>query len=207
LQERPDGSYVFGPDLNKIQAAFGGYEKMIAEEREKPDAIQRAQRNFLREAIYSLYTHNRLREAEQWLKVLRERYPQFVRPDDTLDTFVVRRATENITQITQSQARVLIEGLLWQYYFFLSLGEDDHATGLYRMAQSILRYYNDKIGNQQDRIGLPALPEMGRFVLDEMMNPTNRVLVPEQVARLRTLFPSSATPATNAPPANPVAPK
>jgi hypothetical protein len=128
-------------------------------------------------------------------------------PDDTLDTFVVRRATENITQITQSQARVLIEGLLWQYYFFLSLGEDDRATGLYRMAQSILRYYNDKIGNQQDRIGLPALPEMGRFVLDEMMNPTNRVLVPEQVARLRTLFPSSATPATNAPPANPVAPK
>lgn len=207
LLERPDGSYIFGPDLNKIQAAFDGYEKMIAEEKEKPDAIQRAERNFLREAVFMLYTHNRLREAEQWLKVLRERYPDSVPPDDTLDSFVLRRATENITQITQNQARVFIEGLLRNYYSSLSLGEDDRATGLYRMAQSVLRYYNDKIGNQQERIGLPSLDEMGKEVRKEMMNPTNRILVPEQIARLRTLYPAAAAPATNAPPANSVGPK
>ena len=207
LLERPDGSYIFGPDLNKVPAAFDGYEKMLAEEKEKPDAIKRAERNFLREAVYMLYTNNRLREAEQWLKVLRERYPDTVEPNDTLDSFVLRRATENIAQITQNQARVFIEGLLSRYYFAVSLGDDDQATGLYRMAQSILRYHNEKIGNQQERIGLPPLPELGRLILAEMVNPTNRILVPEQIARLRTVFPNSAAPATNPPPANPVVPK
>lgn len=202
VMERPDGSYLFGPDLDKIPAAFEGYEKMIAEEKDKPDAIRRAERNFLREAVYNLYTNNRLREAERWLQVLRDRYPDALQPGDTLDSFALRRATDNITQITQAQARVLIEGLLRQYFFYLSIGEDDHATGLYRMAQAILRFYNEKIGNQQGRIGLPPLPELGKVIHDEMMNPENRILSAEQIARLRTALQLPATAPTNAPPSN-----
>ena len=193
--------------MNKIPAAYDAYEKMLAEEKEKPDAIKRAQRNFLREAVNQLYTHNRLREAEQWFKVLRERYPDAVMPGESLDIFVLRRATDNLPQITQNQARVMIEGLLSRYFFALSLGEDDNAAGLDRMAKAILSFYNQKIGNQQDRIGLPSLSEMGRFIFDEMMNPTNRILVPEQVARLRTLFPSGVVPSTNAPSPKPAASK
>ena len=39
--EQPDGTYVFGPDLNKIGAANNGYEKMLAEETEKPIVVQK----------------------------------------------------------------------------------------------------------------------------------------------------------------------
>src|SRR6185503_10701797 len=58
-----NGTYVFGPDLSKIALANDGYEKMLAEETEMPYAIVKAHRNFLREAVYLLYTHNRLAEA------------------------------------------------------------------------------------------------------------------------------------------------
>ena len=101
----------------------------------------------------------------------------------------------------------MIEGLLTRYLYALSLGEDDNAAGLLKMVQGIYLYYNEKIGNQQNRIGLPPISEMNRFIMNEMMNPTNRILVPEQMARLRTLFPSGAAPATNVPPANPAPPK
>jgi hypothetical protein len=57
---RPDGSFSFGPDLSKIPMAADGYEKMLAEEKEKPDAIKRGHRNFLKEAVYLLYMHNRV---------------------------------------------------------------------------------------------------------------------------------------------------
>ena len=207
LLERPDGSYVFGPDLNKIPAAFEAYEKMLAEEKDKPDAVKRAQRNFLREAVNLLYTHNRMREAAQWFKVLRERYPDSVPAGEDLDTFVLRRITDNLPQLTQNQARTMIEGLLTRYLYALSLGEDDNAAGLLKMVQGIYRYYNEKIGNQQNRIGLPPISEMNRLIMNEMMNPTNRILVPEQMARLRTVFPAGTAPTTNTPPANSASPK
>src|SRR6185503_6780664 len=79
--ERPDGSYIYGPDLSKISMANDGYLKMLAEETEKPIVILRAHRNFLRECVYILYMHNRLQEANQWMAVLKEKYPEVVHLD------------------------------------------------------------------------------------------------------------------------------
>ncbi|MBK8000266.1 MAG: hypothetical protein IPK15_16480 [Verrucomicrobia bacterium] len=49
--ERPDGTLGFGPDLNKIGLANDGYSRMLAEETEKKSVVERAHKNFLREAF------------------------------------------------------------------------------------------------------------------------------------------------------------
>jgi hypothetical protein len=201
--QREDGSYLFGPDLSKIPAAYEAYDKMIAEEKDKPDSIQRAQRNFMREVVLLFYNYNRLREAERWMQVLRERYPDAIPPNETLDDYVLRRTAADITEITHNQARTMIDGLLRQHLFFRSIGEDDHADGLYLRAQAIWRYYMNRIGNQTTRIGLPPLTELRTALRDEMLNPENGILSPEQMARLRTADGLPATPVTNAPPTNP----
>ena len=67
LIQNPDKSYRIGPNLDIIPKANASYEEMMAEDPEMRDNISRAHKNFLLNSVYSLYVHNRLREANQWL--------------------------------------------------------------------------------------------------------------------------------------------
>src|SRR6266446_3241474 len=67
--------YQLGPNLAMIPNANKAYEKMMAEDPEFHDHIAVAHRNFLKDAVYFLYTHNRHAEARQWMNYLVRKYP------------------------------------------------------------------------------------------------------------------------------------
>lgn len=205
IQERADGSYVFGPDLTKVAQANEGYEKMLLEEKERPDVVQRAQRNFLRESIYHLYLNNQLAEAGKWLGVLRQKYPEAVPAGETLEQFALKRLAANISDIDQKRTTILLHGLFQQHFDNLVWGEQDRAAGLLRMARQVHDYYQSSVVRRQGIITLDPFPEMYQRYLNDLLDPVNGV--PKTYRdRLRTEkgLPAEAPPPAPAPPpANP----
>ena len=203
--ERPDGSYVFGPDLNKISAANDGYEKMLAEETEKPIVVRTAQRNFLRECVYILYTNNRIAEADKWMVVLKQKYPEAVPADETAESYSIKRLAASITDIDQKRTVLLLNGLLKQHFDNTIIGEEDRAAGLLLMARKIHEYYQSSVQRRAGIITLEPFQMMYQLVLNELVDPTNG-LPKNYRDRLRTEkgLPAEAAPSTNA---APVAPK
>jgi len=86
----------FGPDLDKARVASAAYEQMIEDDTEMRHAIQNAHRNFLREMVYLFYSHNRLSEAEQWLQLVRQKYPEAIPANLSLQEYAFKRLTEKI---------------------------------------------------------------------------------------------------------------
>jgi hypothetical protein len=199
---RPDGSFSFGPDLSKIPMAADGYEKMLAEEKEKPFAITRGHRSFLKEAVYLLYMHNRVADARRWMEVLKQTYPEAVPKDQGVEEYVLRRMTESISDVDHNRKKALIEGLLRQHFDNLALDEDDRATALLQMAQKIWEFYDSAIRQRTSPLKFDPLPEMYTRVRDEMLDPKTG-LPPEYAARLRTKL---GLPAPSAPSRTPEPP-
>ena len=64
------GTYEFGPNLSLIEKVNAAYEQMKIEQPDMADHIGTGHRNFLREAVYFLYTHSRIKEARKWFSYL-----------------------------------------------------------------------------------------------------------------------------------------
>jgi hypothetical protein len=187
-----------GPDLDKVDLANATYARMLAEEKEKPDAIKSAHRNWLREVVYLLYTHNRLADATRWFQTLREKYPEAMPPDRTLDEFAFERVMQNLATMTRDRTLFVLEGLIGQSYRSLALGDDARAAGMMGMAQRLWTFYQQRIAGQERRLGLAPFDEIKKTVLDSLVGAEGR-LPPELMLRLRTQLRLPAV--TNAPPA------
>ncbi len=198
---RPDGTYVFGPDLSKIALASEGYDKMLAEETEKPQVVRVAHRNFLKEAVYLLYTYNRLGEAERWMKVLKEKYPEALPKEQTVEQYALKRITENLSGMDHNRTKALIDGLLTQHFENLAIDEDDRAASLLRMARQVWDHYDSMIQSRREPLKLEPLAEMQTHIRDQLLDRQGG-LPPEYRARLRTKLglPAASPPPTNAPP-------
>ena len=183
--ERSDGSYVYGPDLAKIELANDGYEKLLAEETEKPVVVRTSQRNFLKESVYMLYTHNRIKEAEHWMKVLKEKYPEAIPANESVEQYALRRMTASITDLDNGRTKSLIEGLLAQHFENLAIDNDDRAEGVLRMARQIREYYATSTARRSGALPMETIPEMYVRVRDVLLDPASGIR-PEYAARLRT---------------------
>ena len=200
VAERPDGTYAFGPDLTKIPMAHDGYTRMLAEETDKPIVVERAHKNFLTEAVYLLYTHNQLAGAERWMKVLREKYPDAIPKNVSVEQYALARMTTSISDLNHNRTKALIEGLLFQYFENLSIDNDDRADGLLRMARQIWQFYTSSVTQRPQALKLDPLDEMYKRILDQILDPASGAR-PEYTARLRTKLnlPAPKPPSTNAP--------
>jgi hypothetical protein len=173
-----------GPDLSKAAKAEATYEDMLARETEMPDSIRKAHRNYLREVVWLLYTHNRLAEANQYFQILRERYPEGLQPNWTAEDFALDRINANIEIMSTDRVRALVEGLLRQYFISLAYDEDDRAAGMEQMARRVWQMHTARMGDQP-RLRLPPIDEMKLAVLAALLGPPGE-LPPEVAARLRT---------------------
>lgn len=182
---RPDGSLVFGPDLAKIPMAHDGYQRMRAEEKEKPESVIRAHRNFLKEVVYLFYTHNRLAEANRWMGILKQEYPDAVPATQTAEQYALQRMTTSVADLNHNKTKALIEGLLSQHFEHLVLDDDDRAAGLIRMARDIWQYYDASIRNRRGPLQMEAFDEMYRRIRDDLLKPEGG-LPPQYAAILRT---------------------
>ncbi len=213
----PGGSQGFrlGPNLAMLPRANKAYERMAADDAEFRANIENAHRNFLKDAIYFLYTHNRREEAEQWRRYLLQQYPNAMFSDArrtdlatvriadlSLDDYVAARVTEDVGETSHDRMRSNLEGLLLTSFYNLATDNDDEAAGYDRLVQVAWRRFMNKIGpKQEQRVALPPVDEMRR----EAFRVFEETYHPELVARLRTKLglPSAPPPVpsttTNAP--------
>ena len=191
------GQMEFGPNLDMIPKVNKTYLDMYDEEADpnQKDGILKAHRNFLRQAIYSLYVCNRTAEAAKWFKYLGQKYPDKTIIDGdfnsyprnvTLDQYVVACVQEDINDTSPDREETVLEGLLTSSYMSLVFDQDDRAEGFKRLAQMAWQSYQNKIPDaRKSATGLRPFRDIDYTVRERLLNPTNG-LPPEAQAIIRT---------------------
>ncbi len=190
--------FEFGPNLDIIPKVSAAYEQQAAEEDVgNRDNILRGHRNFVRDAVYFLYQHNRLKEAAQWYKFLGERYPTNSLLDGkpetlpsklTLDQYAVARVQEDVGETSPERIRSAIQGMLINSYLSLLVDEPDRAAGYKLLARQIHQRYHGELSQERtNALALPPLQEIDREMLNRLLDPDEGV-GPEERGQLRSLL-------------------
>ncbi|MFZ0829098.1 MAG: hypothetical protein WAO02_16920 [Verrucomicrobiia bacterium] len=208
-------TYELGPNLDLAPKVNAAYETMMWEDPKYTNNVANAHRNFLRNAVYFLYEHNRTAEAAHWLQYLGERYPdkQIIDGDTnslprnlTLDQYAVARVQEDIGDTSQERTTSAVEGLLGQAYRALALGEDDRYAGFKLLAAKVYEHYQKEIEGRKsnlDRISLPPFADLNQAVLNQLLDPQQGApFAARAIIRSQLGMPGE----TNAPPATIVTP-
>jgi len=170
IEHRGTNRVDFGPNLEMIPKVNATYEEMKQAEPEKRDYISRGQKNFLKSAIYHLYTNNRQREAVAWFNYARTNFTNVVAAGQGLDEFVVAGVTEAIQGANPSQMRALLEGLISHYLQSRFYGEDDDANGHALLARRVWEFYSEKYKNAPN-VQMASLPEIEADVRARLFPP------------------------------------
>jgi hypothetical protein len=211
-----DQEFITAPNLDVLPQTNKAYEEMMEQEPDKRDHLGTAHKNFLKTAIYFLYSYNQMTKANEWLQYLREKYPAAVPANQTLDEYALERLTEDSNETSNDRIKALLEGLLSSAYVNLAIDEEDQAAGYERFARLIWNRFQKEIGTQSEkRVGLPPLDVMKQEIRDQLLHPESG-LDPQLQNQLRTKLnlPAAPEPAatnnvparvapTNAPPAAP----
>jgi hypothetical protein len=212
--ETPEGrAFQFGPNLDIVGKVNLAYEGMAEQEPDFLEHIQTAHRNYLKDAVYLLYVHNRRSEAQEWFDYLLKEYPNVLLDDAriegspsipiqgmSLDDFAVARVSEVAGETSSERTQAVIEGLLVSGFYSFAIGQEGRGTGMTLLAERVWLNFQSKTRQQAERIGLPPMAQMKATALRQFEG----MYSPELVARLRTKLGLPA--ATNEPPATAEAP-
>lgn len=204
------GKSSLGPNLDLIPKVDATYQIMMQEDPENRENVARAHRNFLRDAVYFLYEHNRMTDAAKWFRILGEKYPDkpIVETDPnslpknlTLDQYAVAVVGIDINETSQERVTSAVQGLLARSYYDLALGQDDRYAGFRLLARKIYDNYRAKTGgnnNNAQRVALAPFNDLNRDVLDQLLDPQKGLpFAARAIIRSQTGMPGE----TNAPPA------
>lgn len=186
--------FQFGPNLEMIPQVSATYERLMDQEGvEIRDGIMTAHRNFLGDAVYFLYTYNRIKEAGEWYAYLSEKYADDTlltgKPDSyphtlTVDDYCFERVQEDLSETSQVRVGAIIRGLIQSSFMNVLFDDDDRAAGLMALATAARTRYEYDTSDTGERIELPPLDELKQRVLSELLNPETG-LAPEPAAHLR----------------------
>ena len=203
------GQVSLQPNLALVENVNRTYEAMAAEDVGNRDHIERAQRNFLRDAIYFLYENNRMTEANKWFKYLGQKFPDkpIVENDPTslpknltLDDYAVATVQIDIGETSQERVTSAVQGLLTSAYLGLVLDDSARYENFMRLATGVHRRYTEKTqGSRGDvRIPLPPLDQLKKSSVTALLDP-QRGLPYEARAILRSQLGLPAEAVTPAP--------
>ena len=210
--------FDFGPNLDIIPKVSAAYEQAAEEDQPNHDHILTAHRNFLKDAVYFLYEHNRLKEAAYWFKYVGEKYPNKPlldgKPDSlpgnvTLDQYAVSRIAEDVGDLGVDRAKAAVEGLIQNSFMNMAVDNDDRAAGLMLLARKVHESFMSRIPKERiEVLGLPPFEEMVKKIRDRMLDPANKLpFEARAILRTKLRMPAETPPpasATNAPPGIPV---
>lgn len=212
IEEKAHHAFMFAPNLDIIAKVNQSYEDMLKQDEKNRDNIHNAHKNFLKDAVYFLYEHNRRAEATQWFKYLCDNYrtAPLLYTDDkslpgtlTVDEYAIRRVTEDVSETSNIRVTSALTGLLRQYYLNLAMGEDGDAENYALFARRVYENFEKKIPRIAEvRVGMPKFKDLQDDVLKRLLDPEQSPLGPELIGALRTRL-NLPAPTTNAPPAQP----
>ncbi|HTD68233.1 MAG TPA: hypothetical protein VK846_17045 [Candidatus Limnocylindria bacterium] len=174
----------FLPNLAIVPKVDAAYREQIAE---APDFLTnnmaRAYRNFLRDVPYQFFLVNRLTEGEQWMRYLRQQFPDSVPTNTTLAEFAVSRAMDNAQEQSQNKVTALLYGFIERAYWAAIEGNADEFYQYMNLADQMLTAYTTRNKSNQ-RVAVASLQEFQRIVRNGMLAPDSR-LTPEEKTLLR----------------------
>jgi hypothetical protein len=198
----------FGPNLDMIPKVNEAYLKMYELEKDvnQRDSIVNGHRNFLRQAVYSLYVYNHMKDAATWYKYLGEKYPNKTIIDGepnslpknlTLDQYAVACVQEDINEMNKDRVQTILEGLLTTSYMSFVFDQDERGEGLRVLAQKAWEKYMSGVPAERVSALAISFKDVDVTVRGRLLNPTNG-LPPEAAAILRTKLniPAEKTPPT-----------
>src|SRR5258706_3240529 len=195
--------FEFGPNIDIIPKVSAAYEQAADEDKANHDHILRAHRNFLRDAIYFLYEHNRIADAAKWYKYIGLKYPDKTMLDGktnsfpsklSLDEYVVTRVAEDINETDKSRITSAIEGYLANSYINLIQYQEERAAGMRGLARKIWEGYISKISKERvEAIGLQPFEDINGDVRRRLLDPAGETTF-EFRALLRTKLGLPANP-------------
>lgn len=169
IYNQPEQQIEFGPNLDLLENASRAFAEMLQAEPDRREYIRNAERNWLQDAVYYLYTHNRLQAAAQWYARGRAEFPDFAPPGMALDEFVVDKVSRELQRGSNfARSRAIIEGFIGQYYYYGVLGDMDRAEGHLLLARKIHERYQTLLAAQGERLALPPFIEMQREVVRQI---------------------------------------
>ncbi len=186
--------FDFGPNLDIIPKVDKAYLQAAEEDVKNREHILKAHRNFLKDAVYFLYMHNRLPDAAQWYQYLGQKYPNNTLTFDTnsypanltVDRYCVDRVQEDVTEtMSRDRIRANLEGLLTTYCENLVIGNDAYAAGCYHMAEQIRTTYLSKTTARKDALPMEPIEDIVKVVIGRLLDPEHG-MPPEARAILRT---------------------
>jgi hypothetical protein len=143
---------------------------MQAEEEQYFQNIGTAHKNFLRTAVYFLYTHNRMVEAQKWYDYVLERYPDSI--TTSLEEYVFARVEEEFGSTSQDRLKAMLMGFLERSFLDLAMGQEQKAMAGELLARKMRQRYYDQITDSQIvRIKLPTTDEMKAELLVRLLDP------------------------------------
>ncbi len=172
--------FDFGPNLDIIPKVDKAYLQAAQEDEKNREHILKAHRNFLKDAVYFLYMHNRLPDAAQWYQYLGQKYPNGLLTFDTnsfpanltVDQYCVDRVQEDVTEtMSRDRIRANIEGLLTTYCENLVIGNDEYAAGCYHMAEQIRTTYLSKTKARQPALPMEPIEDIAKGVIARLLDP------------------------------------
>lgn len=174
--------FEFGPNLDIIPKVNLAYEQAAREDEKNRDHIQKAHRNFLRDAVYFLYMYNRLADAAQWYKYLSTEYPNKMLLDGktnslpanlTLDQYAVARVQEDVSDSGgRDRTQGIVEGLLVNSYRSMAADEDGPAAGFKLLALRLWEAYQSQMPRERMAvIGLRPFEDIDQEIRARMLDP------------------------------------
>lgn len=201
------GRLSYGPNLEIIPKTYQAYEEMKRLEPDRAEYISRGQANFIKDAIYVLYTNHRLGDAAALFGILTSEFPEAVPEGQALDGFVVQHVTATAGAGNLNRIVALLEGTVGRHYLNLALGDEDQANGYALLVRRIWENYQARNADALEHLGLPSLEELQSRVLAQI-RAGGHGFTPELRAALgmnTETHPPAATPSATdtAPPASP----
>ena len=181
VENRFSKTYEVRCNLDAIPNTDKAYREFAEQDLEYRDHILKAHKNFLKDAIYFLYSYNRISEAAKYFKEFAELYPDqaLLTGDPTstpdkiaLDEFVVERVAEDVGDNSPDRVRGILEGLLESSFYSLALDQEEEATGYAAMAVKVWKKFDAAVNDDksvQERIGLPPFQSMREEALRQFL--------------------------------------
>ncbi|HUV42021.1 MAG TPA: hypothetical protein VMW23_09565 [Sedimentisphaerales bacterium] len=160
------------PDLRMFesynQATLKVLEKYKNNRKVGYEAIQIGHRNMLINAAFSFYQGGLQRQAVRIYNQLRQLYPM----DEfkvSLTQFIRDRLKEELQNLSEKDAREMIEMLLQESYFRYAFRDDNEAFSREKMAQEIYDRYQTT-NTEQKRLEMPDFRMLRYFALLGFLN-------------------------------------
>jgi hypothetical protein len=170
IENQADQKLDYAPNLDLAPYTHAMFLKVRKDE-EDPNyysTIDRAHKEFLQNASYYFFLHHRLQESAQWFRELKLRYPDSLPQGISLEEFALNRFEANLVKADMNEARVIINGLIRQFLYFLAIGDEDQAMGYRNMSELAWKNYQQRVQRSSERLALPPYGELLKNMLERI---------------------------------------